>query len=91
MSGHTPGPWEADFEANTNCIEIFHPYMGGRTAICGVMNEAQDDSTDEDRANANLIAAAPELLEALIALYDRRNEGTMAQARTAIAIAKATP
>lgn len=65
---HTPGPWK--FDDHLGC----RPIKGGKS---GSHRQAQykevactvglhDD--DEDRANARLIAAAPELLKALEAL-----------------------
>jgi hypothetical protein len=64
---HAPGPWE-----NNGCGLIFGPPLGGDDAdesawdsvlVCYVDSESLDPDTIE--ANANLIAAAPELLEAL--------------------------
>ena len=58
---HTPGPWHiARFEAST--VEIRND-RGLTVAEVG-------DSSQEDEANAHLIAAAPELLEALRCLID---------------------
>ena len=69
---HTPGPWEANF-----CPEgIFsvlkstpskkypdHPNIKDVKYLCRIRPFA--NLTDEDKANANLIASAPSLLEAL--------------------------
>jgi hypothetical protein len=59
MSKHTPGPWAVgpDLEVfyALNGVEITRPLK--LTSMAG--------RTEEDRANARLIAAAPELLEAL--------------------------
>jgi hypothetical protein len=60
---HTKGPWKTDEVAGMEVITI---------SECGYMPHAQvfrrgvgnNYLTDEDRANARLIAAAPELLEA---------------------------
>ena len=54
MNKHTPGPWR-----NDNGVEIS---AGKCTSICG-MRHPFDDA--EKMANANLIAAAPDLLAAL--------------------------
>lgn len=58
MSTHTPGPWtiqQAGYESF-----ILGPIRGGRIAS---VNES-DRPTEEERANAKLIAASPKLLEA---------------------------
>lgn len=63
MSKHTPGPWKVDamgnvWSADTKVCEMSeHPVIAS-----GCYREKTDD---EHRANARLIAAAPELLEAL--------------------------
>lgn len=67
---HTPGPWEASF---TDCLggpasycrirpvsgEMFGRFTSLEIATMNMMDE------DEQQANARLIAAAPDLLEAL--------------------------
>lgn len=68
MTAHTPGPWK--FDNTSGC----RPIKAGKH---GTHKQAQyrhiahtdglfDD--EEDKANANLIAAAPELLAALLAV-----------------------
>jgi hypothetical protein len=47
-------------------------------------------SSDEAKANANLIAAAPELLEALIAVVSIADRATVEFDKAHAAIAKAT-
>lgn len=81
MSGHTPGPWVHDGK-------------------CGVFDERKRDpicNTDyccqqEDKANANLIAAAPDLLgaleSALTILTDSVGDFDYDKALSAIARAK---
>ncbi|WP_312708629.1 hypothetical protein [Stenotrophomonas sp.] len=60
-SKHTPGPWYVGREdENTGEIEV---NSDGRPYVCLVFPGAIDEVTP---ANARLIAAAPELLEALI-------------------------
>lgn len=58
MSKHTPGPWR-QFEHNGNVMVCAGPSHLATVAIGGAMDESSD------RANARLIAAAPELLDAL--------------------------
>lgn len=68
MSGYTPGPWVADtdenlghvrpVEAPRNCIALVDPYDK-----CG-------DMLARIEADARLIAAAPDMLEALKSLCD---------------------
>ena len=96
---HTPGPWSADIEDYPFRREIyietqdFDPDAGEGERIARVFDE-----TDNGRANAHLIAAAPDLLFALHAclaeLVDVVNaEGgdeseAMKQARAAISQAE---
>jgi len=57
MSTHTPGPWTA--RAYPNGWQ--HVVQAGRQPIA----ELADGKPDDNRANASLIAAAPDLLAAL--------------------------
>ena len=63
---HTPGPWTLDGAANTGDLDIVAPR--GRIAMldCEFSAETEEALT----ANARLIAAAPDLLAALIELSD---------------------
>ena len=67
---HTPGPWH---HGQKNKRSVFGK-DGWRVADCGT---AFSKSDDEMEANARLIAAAPDLLEALKELRDwyRENVG----------------
>ena len=60
---HTPGPWEtltfSNHELQTDFAMV---KIGSRAHMVGC--------SEEDKANARLIAAAPELLEALKTLRD---------------------
>ena len=64
MTQHTPGPWNNDT----------HPWDvladGKRTTPIATVH-VEVDGGNEARANARLIAAAPELLEALKSLVGR--------------------
>ena len=91
---HTPGPWKISLEAvNTNTLEI----IGGRDRIAEL--NAMGVKLDNDKlfANARLIAAAPELLEALkslraVAYFQREitdsREGMDALAKVEAVLAK---
>jgi hypothetical protein len=56
---HTPGPWFA-----TDTI-VAESNRTGSNAICDTAHSRYDMSHDEAKANARLIAAAPDLLAAL--------------------------
>jgi hypothetical protein len=59
---HTPGPWAAEcWSCHAPTTVLAQPR--GQTRV--IAECAGPDSLDEDTANARLIAAAPELLEAL--------------------------
>lgn len=70
---HTPGPWEVG-EYGSTVVTAYTPDRG-RVSGCGCDNNFVSDLNDGDyyiyeseegqRANAYLIAAAPEMLEAL--------------------------
>lgn len=64
VSAHTPGKWAIDRRrrARGYAVAIF----SGDRAICDVPDQNGDPGNDpESDANARLIAAAPDLLEAL--------------------------
>lgn len=85
---HTAGPWvqhslmvtEADWTPGSNGKGIAH---------CGVGMRLNSD-LDESEANARLIAAAPELPEALKAVVSVADRATDEFDRARAAIAKAT-
>lgn len=60
---HTPGPWKLDGAANTNDLDIIAPTGRITMLDCEISEVSEDVLT----ANAHLIAAAPELLAALLA------------------------
>lgn len=61
---HTPGPWRSELDADGD-HGIF--YATDLIAVTDGWGDSStsDRSLDEDKANAHLIAAAPELLDAL--------------------------
>lgn len=74
MSKHTSGPWiigdSIDKDTSERFLSVW-PENLSTPAICRV--SPKKDETDLDFANAKLIAAAPDLLEACQALL-KRNE-----------------
>jgi hypothetical protein len=62
MHKHTPGPWVLDMGGDGE-LEIYSDQRIGTIALIAPDNPL--DTSPEDRANALLIAAAPELAEAL--------------------------
>jgi hypothetical protein len=66
VSGHTPGPWV--WVDPLKVLNAAHSKIFDHAAYEGMWFAAYDKKVDE--ANARLIAAAPELLEALTAAMD---------------------
>lgn len=64
MSAHTPGPWY--FDEDDRAVG---PVSNKSIGVCSIMladgNAARYHFGEQSIANANLIAAAPDLLEAL--------------------------
>jgi hypothetical protein len=98
MSKHTPGPWEAErvyltIEDPTMRITAYDGALYvAEAAYSHVRGERAIHVTDADemRANARLIAAAPDLLEALRNFVDGCSLSIDAAAVARAAIAKAT-
>lgn len=89
-AGFTPGPWYypgrtvATPGTITGCIGTIHQNVGRAPAIAHVSH-----ANGDGEANARLIAAAPELLEALERLdRDGHTEATWHFAKAAIAKAR---
>ena len=92
---HTPGPWEARKGAGWY---VARPRYGGATLAVGMEavtlvtspSETQWNDDAESEANARLIAAAPDLLEALENLieWEWKISGLIKNARAAIAKAR---
>ena len=102
MSKHTPGPWSIDNPKKGHvCISAPESRFWDLAKVVW-QNDCDAElgqPSPQEEANARLIAAAPELLEALESLLDEC-EGTVMQtsanhsierARAAIAKATATP
>lgn len=69
---HTPGPWRLDnniaYGWKTNPFSITVRKRGVHSTTVANIPAKQTISRDEAEANARLIAAAPDLLEALVEL-----------------------
>ena len=102
---HTPGPWHigegiynGNIFAKNGRQKFYHDGCSSRQAVCTIRHGWK---AEEDNANARLIAAAPQMLEALRAAleaigdtYDARDaagtEGEQLRDQIAEAIATAT-
>jgi hypothetical protein len=67
---HTPGPWEQMPSGVMGSLSVWNPQRALVVAMAGGM------SAEEGLSNARLIAAAPELLEALQEFVRVLNSGT---------------
>lgn len=69
MTMHTKGPWEVVENPHAICVRTESPsktkYGASRYAAIGGLDRSDRAQLEEARANARLIAAAPDLLEAL--------------------------
>ena len=91
MSKHYPGPWSAG-EIDDGWADI-DAYGSNHWQFARVVVQTEDDDEPQKRliANARLIAAAPDLLEALkdaeseLACYSRINSHVIDRVRAAIA------
>ena len=59
MTKHTPGPWR------TRYIKTLNPAIAAAESIVATVNSVNPQNPEERIANARLIAAAPDMLEAL--------------------------
>lgn len=89
MMAHTAGPWALDGDLNAMNLDVI--YGSGRIAMMECENDELSDA--EVTANARLICAAPDLLEALqwaieTADTEQYEADWYAAARAAIAKAK---
>ena len=75
---HTPGPWLVWDSKGTARIDhttgVYRQLDSNDQQIIALCDEDLSLSSDEQFANARLIAAAPELLEALIWITDIANK-----------------
>ena len=87
MSGHTPGPWRSERTPASAYFDwtVMAASGKGRTMQIGI-------DTDNTEADARLIAAAPDLLQALQSALERplRVEGDTWWTEVRAAVAKAT-
>lgn len=99
-SAHTPGPWEARRIMYPKRLDVSFEVSAARGFVCQtIMREiaSEREVIEQDEANATLIAAAPDLLEALKAAellldeadLDYEAEGAAALRLMRAAIAKA--
>jgi hypothetical protein len=82
---HTPGPWTWKYDSTGNGIDLEGPQPAGdyRGNVCYIRHSEHIKGTTraEAEANANLIAAAPDLLAAaaeMVDSWDRSLETTPA-------------
>ena len=76
---HTPGPWRVNKKVNTSVEQATAPQ--GMVLICQCEDPDGARLNKEDAANARLIAAAPDLLDALQSisetLHQMRRDNTI--------------
>ena len=98
---HTSGPWIVyeflsqdcegdDAETHIQCYADDDGENGASLAFVNRWTYGDEPATEESKANARLIAAAPELLEALKYLCDVSHTDPKAFDQARAAIAKAT-
>lgn len=89
MSDHTPGPWQATGAEPADGVDCWWLIGADRRDI-GTINGGQGDATPQ--ANARLIAAAPDLFDALEGMLEMHGsdiEEAAARQKARAAIAKA--
>ena len=67
---YTQGPWTIDYAMN----DYEGHYLNGAGRLVAITNTVENEVTDEDRANARLIASAPDLLFCLQTLLREKVE-----------------
>lgn len=95
---HTPGPWELttipfELRNTDSAAAIYGPYTLNQGA-CLISDISRSPGDEQATANAKLIAAAPELLEALNLVFEHAkliiNDNHPDYKKTIAAIKKAT-
>jgi hypothetical protein len=87
-SKHTPGPWKVErhgmnFQDCDTDTEIWN-----QNTHIATINEAHGQHEVDDQANARLIAAAPEMLDALIMIQQAyKRPGSLELYREAVGVA----
>ncbi len=87
MSTHTPGPWTTG-DGSPSRYARGHAICAGAIIVGSAIGNGYPLGTGwapDSAANARLMAAAPDLLAALIRLSDERTEAALQQAKDAIA------
>ena len=87
---HTPGPWVADDNEGFSQWSIWGRMAPSGHGTPGRKVAVVDDCSGHSDADAQLIAAAPELLEALQSLVQTLKVAGYSTAHADAAIAKAT-
>lgn len=90
---HTPGPWQVKHSESKAAWNVVGTKLGGKYKIARcpyVIHTPVDKNnldllsheSEEAKANAKLIAAAPEMLEAMQEFIDRVDKGEVRSTRT---------
>lgn len=90
MSAHTPGPWNITDDEDNDDETIVIAATDGLTTYYGIadVRNWNKERAGEHKANANLIAAAPEMLQTLRFVLERSGDPVIEQV-VSTAIAKA--
>jgi hypothetical protein len=99
VSGHTPGPWKQQAERQAGLVAAIRikaegatiAYVAGDDTVEDVKGRIWERVSDEASANARLVAAAPDLLDALrtmLTYATKADSKAVAKARAAIAKAE---
>lgn len=88
MAQHTAGPWSVDARAGDITAPIPYKHEYFRDYIIATVHPDSVDDPEERVANAALLAAAPDLLEALEEIVAGYPQWKLSAARAAIAAAK---